>query len=220
MIDILGYLDKAFLEPWRVVVVSVQAGGDSANAGIILAIILCILWAFMLWMLKIIIWDVVFPRIRFIDQYGNRIKVARIYFRARSSKLTVEKSKKEYYWGKFRIFPPLLFHKIMIDKDKFRTRRMPRNIDVFTSGMNLKFDSKEKCYIVDDGKLEDIFDEKKPYLEIALEDIKTVGDLVVEGVRGDFGLIKKKFKLGLSVKKLSDHNAKEEAEEDATADKY
>jgi hypothetical protein len=182
--DIIGYFDKALLEPWRVVIVSIQAGEGHVEAGIILAIILVVLWAFMFWMLKLIIWNVVFPKIRLIDQYGNRIKTARIYLRARPSRIDIEhsllKTNKEYYWGKFRFFPIIQFHKICIDKRKFRTRRMPWHLDVFTDGMNLKWDDREQCFIIDDGKLTDVTDEKQPYLDAALEDIKTVGDLVVE----------------------------------------
>jgi hypothetical protein len=103
----------------------------------------------------------------------------------------------------------------MLNRSKFRTRRMPRNLDVFTNGMNLKWDYTEGCYVVDDGKLDDFYDDKKLYIDTSLDDVKTIGDVVVEGVRGDFGLIKKKFKLGLSVKRLSDHLAKDEDEEDA-----
>lgn len=203
----LGYFDQAFLEPWRVVIVSIQAGGDSATAGAILAIILVILWAFMFWMLKLIIWNVVFPKIRLIDQYGNRIKTARVYLRARAFKVNPDESKatrKDYYYGKFRLFPILMFHRICIDRSKFRTRRMPWYHDVFTDGMNLKWDKKEEGYIVDDGDLVSVFDATGPYQEHALTDIKTVGTLVVEGVKGDFELIKKKFKLGLAVKRLKE----------------
>lgn len=208
MMDIFGYFDKAFLEPWRVVIVSIQAGEGHAEAGIILAIILVVLWAFMLWMLKLIIWNVVFPKIRLIDSFGNRVKTARVYVRARPTSIDIEhsllKTNKEYFWGKFRLFPFLSFHKVCIDKRKFRIRRTPWHIDVFTDGMNLKWDDKERCFIVDDGDLVDVYDDKEPYLDDALKDIKTVGDLVIEGVKGDFGLIKRKFKLGLSVKRLSD----------------
>jgi len=216
--DILQYFDQAFLEPWRVVIVSIQAGGDSATAGVILALILVVLWAFMFWMLKLIIWNVVFPKIRLIDQYGNRINTARVYLRSRPARPNVdeimEKHKKVYFWGKFRLLPILQFHRIMIDYNVFRTRRTPWHIDVFTDGMNLKWSYDDSCYIVDNGKLTDIWDEKKPYIDDALEDVKTVGDNVVHGVKGDFGLIKRKFKLGLSVKRLSDHNIKENDDEE------
>ena len=212
------YLDKAFLEPWRVVIVSIEAGGDSATAGVILAIILFFLWAFMFWMLKLIIWNVVFPKIRLIDQYGNRVNTARVYLHARAARPSITdcltQHKREYWWGKFKLLPFLTFHRILVDKDNFRTRRTPWHIDIFTDGMNLKWDHKEGCYTVDDGVLEELYDEKQPYLDDALEDVKTVGDMVVEGVKGDFGLIKRKFKLGLSVKRLSDHNADEEPEDD------
>lgn len=203
----LGYFDQAFLEPWRVVIVSIQAGGDSAKAGIILAIILCFLWAFMFYMLKLIIWNVVFPKIRLIDQFGNRIKTARVYLRARQFHVEPNMDKemrKDYYYGKFRLFPILMFHRICIDRSKFRTRRMPWYHDVFTDGMNLKWDTHEEGYIVDDGDLASVFDETAPYQEHALADIKTVGTLVIEGVKGDFELIKKKFKLGLAVKRLKE----------------
>jgi len=215
----LSYFDKAFLEPWRVVIVSIQAGGDSATAGFILAVILSLLWAFMFWMLKLIIWNVVFPKIRLIDQYGNRVNTVRVYMQARPAHPNITdaltKHKKVYYWGKFKLMPFLQFHRIMIDRDKFQTRRTPWHIDVFTEGMNLKWDYTLRCYVADDGELANVFDDKQPYLDDALEDIKNVGDLVVEGVKGDFGLIKRKFKLGLSVKRLSDHNAEEE-DADAT----
>ena len=203
----LEYFDRAFIEPWRVVDASLKAGGDSANAGIILAIILVILWGFMFWMLKLIIWNVIFPKIRLIDQFGNRIKTARVYFRARQFHIDPDSSRatrKDYYYGKFRLFPILMFHRICIDRSKFRTRRMPWYHDVFTDGMNLKWDKHEEGYVIDDGDLVSVFDETAPYQEHALADIKTVGTLVIEGVKGDFGLIKKKFKLGLAVKRLKE----------------
>jgi hypothetical protein len=213
-----GYFDRAFLEPWRVVIVSIQAGGDHATAGIILAIILVVLWAFMFWMLKLIIWNVVFPRIRLIDQYGNRIKTARVYLRAKPASVDIagglKGTKKEYYWCKFRLFPIITFQKVCIDKEKFRTRRMPWHIDVFTDAMNLGWDNKERCFIVDEGELTNVVDEKQPYIDIAIEDVKTIGDDVIHGVRGDFGLIKRKFKLGLSVKQLENHNIRKEDNED------
>lgn len=212
------YLYKAFIEPWETVIVSIQAGGDHATAGIILAIILCILWAIFLYLLKIVLWNVIFPKIRLIDQYGNRIKTARVYFHAHALKPNItdclEGTRKEYYWGKFRVFPIIQFHRIMIDKGEFRTRRFPWTIDVFTDGLNLKWDTKEGCYIVDSGQLISKHDEKAPYINQAIEDVKTIGDDVVHGVRGDFGLIKKKFKLGLSVKRLEDHNIKEDEDEE------
>lgn len=206
--DFFGYLDKAFLEPWRVVIVSVQAGGDHATAGYILAAILVVLWIVFLYLVKLVTWNVVFPKVRLIDRYGNRIKTARVYVQAHALKVQItdclKGSRKTYYWGKFKLLPIIQFHRIMIDKEKFMIRRWPWTIDVFTDGMNLKFDVKEGCYAVDDGKLEGLYDDKKPYVDQALTDIKTVGDLVIEGVKGDFGLIKRKFKLGLSVKRLED----------------
>jgi hypothetical protein len=212
------YFYKAFIEPWETVIVSIQAGGDHATAGFILAAILIILWAIFFYLLKLIIWNVVFPKIRLIDQYGNRIRTARVYFHARALKPNItdclKGTRKEYYWGKFRLLPIIQFHRVMVDKGKFRLRRMPWTIDVFTDGLNLKWDTKERCYVVDDGQLVSQFDEKQPYIDDALEGIKTVGDLVVEGVKGDFGLIKKKFKLGLSVKRLSDHNAEKDTEDE------
>lgn len=203
----IGYLYKAFVEPWQVVVVSIQAGGDSATAGAILAIILVGLWAFMFWMLKLIIWNVVFPKIRLIDQFGNRVKTARVYLRARQFHIDPDvalSANKDYYYGKFKLFPILIFHRICIDRSRFRTRRMPWYHDVFTSGMNLRWDTHEEGYVIDDGQLSSVFDDTSPYQEHALTDIKTVGTLVVEGVKGDFELIKKKFKLGLAVKRLKE----------------
>lgn len=213
MLD-LSYFDKAFLEPWRVVIVSLEAGGDSATAGAILAIILVILWAFMFWMLKLIILDVIFPKIRLIDQYGNRINTTRVYLHTRAAKPSITdcltEHKREYWYGKFRLFPILQFYRIMVDKGAYRTRRTPWHIDIFTNGMNFQWDEKESCYVVNDKDIADTYDEKAPYLSDALDDVQTVGDMVVEGVKGDFGLIKRKFKLGLSVKRLTDHNINDE----------
>jgi len=212
MFDILGYLDDAFLEPWRVAIVSIQAGGDSATAGFILVGILIVLWIFMFWMIKLVVLDVVFPRIRLIDRFNNRVRTARIIARSKPPVLRQEHllsafGKKDdvpedkFYWVKFSLFPLIHFYRVKIDA-KYRLRRMPWHLDVFTEGLNLCWNNDEQAYCIEEEGVLTIEEDKTSYVNHAMSDILLIGDKVVEGVKGDYGLIKDKFKLGLSIKKI------------------
>ena len=213
MFDVLGYLDDAFLEPWRVVIVSVQAGGDAQTAGFILLGILIVLWAFMFWMIKLVVLDVVYPRIRLIDRFNNRVRTARIMARSKPPVLKPEhiagafggivdaKAEDRFYWVKFSLFPLIHFYRVKIDA-KYRLRRMPWHLDVFTEGLNLCWNNEEQAYCIEEGGVQTIEENKTSYVDHAMLDIQLIGDKVVEGVKGDFGLIKDKFKLGLAIKKI------------------
>ena len=200
-----GYLVRVTYEPY---LISYQAIMEGDNTGWLLLGITLAMHIFILVMFKLIIYNSVFPRLRTIDHFNNRTVHCRLYVKAkpevRRHRLTDMFSKQfdsDYYWVKFRMFPIFEFYKIRIKKG-WRRRRFPWTLDIFTESININWNPSLRTWDLQKDPIGMKEEEIKYYKEEAKKNIVGISDNVLTGVKGDYSLIKNKFKLGLSVQRV------------------
>ncbi len=215
-----GYLWSTYTDPFSVGVQAIGQGGDYVIAGVILILAGVFLWAFTAFIAKITVFDVVFPRLQTMDRYKNRTIHTRLFFRTkplfveeRISKGVFKKTDDDYYWCKFKLFPIVEWHKIAVPRN-IRRKRFPWTITLYTERTNLMYDRKKDAWNLTDEKLSMETESLDYYKEAAMHNVSEIADNVLLGVKGDYGLIKDKFKLGLSVQKTPSEKD-EDGEEDA-----
>ena len=73
-----AYLESVFIVPLYSAYIAFTQGGDYIAVGIILVVISLLGYAIIFFMLKLIVIDTVFPKIRTIDEFKNRVIHARL----------------------------------------------------------------------------------------------------------------------------------------------
>lgn len=226
LIGIPEYFHRVFVEPYQVAFEAIPQGGDYTTAGVVLLLVALAGHLFILFMLKLIVYNTVFPKLRTIDEYKNRTLHCRLYFKAKPSvdifrphnikSLFEERPQEEesdYYWVKFRLWPVIEFHRVRIDK-QWKRRRFPWTLDIFTNAINLQWDPRIQSWELMTEPLKRYDEDIKHYKEQAMEDVREIADNVLTGVKGDYGLIKDKFKLGLAIQKVVKKVEEQEDEDD------
>ena len=215
MLDVLqqtlDYFGRVFIDPYVLAIGAIQEGGEQQKAGIILLLVALAGHAVILILFKLVVYNTVFPKLRTIDEYKNRTLHCRIYVRAKPSsdifrrkkygQLFISGEKCEYWWSKFRLFPIFDFHRIKVE-DGWRHRRFPWTLDLFTNAVNIVWNSREQTWELVEKGLTRHPEDMTYYKDLAMTDVKEIADNVLTGVKGDYDLIKDKFKLGLSVQKV------------------
>lgn len=171
---------------------------DGEYAGGILLAMGILTWIVMIWILKMAIFDTLFPKIRVVDSYKNTITYARRVLPFSPFHKHTDNSR--YLMVKFKLFPMLRWHEMKLPApDKVKWRRMPFSIDLITEDIYLNWNDKEDYYQL--GKTEDlrIPDTPKWYEELSMENIRNVASNVNEGVRGDFALVKDQYQAGIPI---------------------
>jgi len=216
-----SYLWATYTDPFAVGVQAIGQGGDYVIAGVILILLGVFLWAFTAFIVKITVFDVMFPRLQTMDRYKNRTIHTRLFFRTnplfvdeKVSKDLFKKPEDKYYWCKFKLFPLVEWHKIAVPRN-VRRKRFPWTVTLYTERTNLLYDKKKDAWNLTDEKLSMETESLDYYKEVAIRNVSEIADNVLLGVKGDYGLIKDKFKLGLSVQKTPSED-NDEDEEDAT----
>ena len=221
----IDYLGRAFVDPYVLSFTAIQEGGEQAKAGILLLLVTLGGHLLILLLFKIVVWNSIFPKLRTVDEYKNRTTHCRIYLKSRHSSDVFRQSKyanmfsedipSDYYWAKFRWFPVLDVHRIRIER-VWKRRRWPWHLDIYTNASNLVWNAKLQSWQFDLLALKAHEEQIAYYKEVAMTDVKEIADNVLTGVKGDYDLIKDKFKLGLSVQKVKQAEKEEDDEDDDT----
>lgn len=205
----LDILPNAYIHPFTVGAECLAEGGDYTGAGVILVLGGVFIWLFTAFIFKICVFDVVFPRLQTIDRYKNRTLHCRLFFRTEpefiddgSTKAIFCKPDGQYYWCKFKLFPINEWHKVLVPYD-VKMRRFPWTISLYTERINLMYDKSKDAWNLTKDHTDIEPENLVRYKTLAMDNIGELADNVIMGVKGDYGLIKDKFKLGLSVQKTA-----------------
>lgn len=215
MVQIVDYLDFYFLAFLMTAIQQFKLG--DIGLGALCLIIQIIMYLLALLLFKVTIIDTYFPRFRVVTPDKDIFKFAR-----KIKQTTGDDPRYAYFMVKFHLTPVLRWHKLKIPKPKYvmrgipfinrkmleikdgfkdvSWRRMPASMDIITSDMHLNYDRTEQCYIL--GKKLEVYraDPVKPYEELAFNGIQTIGTNVIESVKGDWGLIKDQFHMGIVIR--------------------
>jgi len=208
---VIDYFGRAFVSPYVLSFNAIAEGGEQAKAGVLLLLITLGGHFLILLMAKIVIWNSVFPKLRTVDEYKNRTDHCRIYVKAKPAPDIFRRSKysnifnqsepSDFYWAKFKLFPLLDIHRIRIEKN-WKRRRWPWHLDIYNNASNIIWNPKIQSWQFESKALERFNDDIDYYKNVAMTDVREIADNVLTGVKGDYDLIKDKFKLGLSVQKV------------------
>lgn len=183
--------------------------------------ILCLLlqiaaWLIFVFIMKVTVFNFMFPRIRIVDALKNTITYAR------KVKMTTGKDNRFIYMKiKFKFFPVLRWHTLKLPKPKqmrvgipFLTRRlkevengvegiewrrMPSTLDVVTEDINLCWNAEENTYELSNLNLDRTPDPADSYRDKTVDVIKRLSQNVNESVRGDAGLLKDQYQTGIPI---------------------
>lgn len=183
--------------------------------------ILCLLlqigaWLIFAFIVKVSIFNYLFPKIRIVDSLKNTITYAR------KVKL-IEGPDPHYMYMriKFKFFPVLRWHTLKIPKPEqirrgipFFTRRtvdlkdgvkgikwvrMPSTLDIVTEDINLEWNEKEDLYQLTNVNIDRTEDPADSYRDKTADVIKRLSQNVNESVRGDAGLLKDQYQTGIPI---------------------
>jgi len=187
------------------------------------------------YLIKLFVFDIIFPHIRIVDSMNNKIRFARALLGIRVAKpdgtlmkiidqleeaekkgipinqrykkklkrmISKDKivppfMKADYYIVKTTLFPLFNFYKFRADGN---LKRSIWNIDIYVDGTNVDIKYNEKFgyfEIAKDEKRKEEYEDAKVYSSIVEEKIKEVGSTVQEAIKGDFYLMKRKYRFGI-----------------------
>jgi len=215
MVQVYNYLDFYF----TAFIVTAMNEFSLGNTGMgILCIVIQIIMYFMAFMLfKFTVIDTYFPKFRVVTPNKDVFKFCRKIIQTKGDDKSYA-----YFMVKFHAWPIIRWHKIKIPKPKYvrrgipfftrktieiqngfekvRWRRMPATLDILTEDMHLNFDPIEECYIL--GKKVDVYreDPVAPYEKLAYDEVQTIGQNIIESVKGDYGMIKDQFHMGIVIR--------------------
>lgn len=188
-------------------------------------------WLAFAFFVKVTFVDTFFPKFRIVTQNKD------FYTIARKIKQTEGKDPRYMYFRvKFYFRPIFSWHTLKIPKPSeisqgipFINRktkhvkggfrdvkwfRMPAHWDIHTNTLHLNFNPEESCYEL--GLRANNFrpDPAAPYNQLAFDGVQNVGTQIIESVKGDFGLIKGQFNMGIVIRerKLPEENPLEDKE--------
>lgn len=193
---------------WIATGLSVVEQGKELSVAIFCFLFQIVVWVVTYILIKITVIDTMFPRFRIITPMKDVFSVCRkIKF------TTGGKDNYKYCYVKFHLFPLIQWHRIGVPKPELfhkkqvecgnkgvRWRRFPASIDVFCPTTNVIFDKNDNCYYM--GVEANLYreDDSKEYDDLSFEGIKKIGAQVIESVKGDWGLIKDQFHMGIVVR--------------------
>ena len=183
--------------------------------------IMCLLlqigaWLIFAFIVKVSIFNYMYPKIRIVDSLKNTITYAR------KVKMTTGNDPMFVYMRvKFKLFPILRWHTLKIPKPEeimkgipMLTRqtiklnngvkgikwvRMPSTLDIVTQDINLEWNDKEEVYQLTDINIDRTEDPADSYRLKTADVIKRLSQNVNESVRGDAGLLKDQYQTGIPI---------------------
>jgi len=167
--------------------------------------------------IKISIIDTLFPRIRIVTQnkdfhyIARKIKTAtgddprymyfnvKFYLRPIFSWHVLKIPKPEYY---FKGIPGINRKKLLVKNGNkgIVWRRMPASQDILTNDLHINFNQDENCYELGLKAYNYRPDPAEPYSQLTFDGVQEVGTNIIESVKGDYGLIKGQFNMGIVVR--------------------
>ena len=149
--------------------------------------------------------NMIFPKIRIVDELKNAINYAR--------KVTIidgPDPRFVYMKVKFKLFPILRWHTFKVPKPEYqgkrkiengvpgvRWQRMPSSIDIISDKLNIEWNKEENTYQLTPNYLPRIDEQIEKYRDSSIFTIKRLGQNITESVRGDPGLLKEKYQMGM-----------------------
>lgn len=178
---------------------------DEAGYAVITFILQILAWAIFVIIFKFTVINMLFPKIRIVDELKNAICYARKIVNTEG-----EDPRFVYIRIKFKFFPVFRWHTFKIPKPEYHKkkklkngvpnviwRRMPSSIDVITKELNIKWNELEKVYELTPDYLPRIDEDVNEYREKTRSTIHRLSGNVTEAIRGDSGLLKDKYQMGM-----------------------
>lgn len=223
-VHITGYttpiIDALYYYFAMMLVLSVQLiqQGDSGYAMATITLQLSAWFIFFYLIAYRFFFNMIYPRIRVVDRLKNGINYAR-----RVMVIDGEDPRFVYMKVKFRLFPVLRWHTFKVPKPEKHKgkpvkngvkgvswRRMPSSIDVITDDINITWNDKDQCYQLTPEHLPRIDEDINEYRQTTITTIKRLSSNITEAIRGDSGLLKEKYQMGMPLPTglLSDDDTK------------
>ena len=149
--------------------------------------------------------NIIFPRIRIVDELKNTINYSR--------KVTIIEGPDPrfiYMKVKFKLFPILRWHTFKVPKPEYhgkkkiangvpgvRWQRMPSSMDIISDQLNIEWNDEEKTYQLTPNYLPRIDDQVNDYRKYSQNTLKRLSSNITESVRGDSELLKEKYQMGM-----------------------
>ena len=149
--------------------------------------------------------NMIFPKIRIVDQLKNTINYSR--------KVTIidgPDPRFVYMKVKFKLFPILRWHTFKVPKPEYqgkkkiengiqgiRWQRMPSSIDIVTDKLNIEWNTEEDAYQLTPNYLPRVEDNVNDYRNYSQNTLKRLSSNITESVRGDSELLKEKYQMGM-----------------------
>lgn len=183
--------------------------------------ILCLLlqigaWLVFAFIMKVSVFNFLFPKIRMVDALKNTITYAR-----KVKQMEGADPHYMYMRIKFKFFPVLRWHTLKIPKPEeirrgipmltrrtvklengikgIEWRRMPSTLDIITQDINLEWNEKEQVYQLTSVNIDRTEDPADSYRDKTADVIKRLSQNVNESVRGDAGLLKDQYQTGIPI---------------------
>lgn len=211
----LGHIDFYFTAFLVTAIVSFQQN-DIQIGAICLAVQIAAYIAF-LFVMKVTVFDMYFPKMRVITPTKDFYTIAR-----KITQTTGGDPRFLYFMVKFHLRPILSWHKLKIPKPEYinkgipginrkqvllengfkgvQYRRMPASIDVLTNTLHINFNEAEQVYELGLKAYNYRPDLLEPYAQSTFDGVQSVGTNIIESVKGDYGLIKGQFNMGIVIR--------------------
>jgi hypothetical protein len=211
IVHITGYttpiIDALYYYFAMMLVLSIQLiqQGDSGYAVATIILQLSAWFIFFYLIMYRFVFNMIYPRIRVVDRLKNSINYAR-----RVMVIEGQDPRFVYMKVKFRLFPLLRWHTFKVPKPEYHNkkkikngvegiewRRMPSSIDIITDETNITWNNEDKCYQLTPDNLPRIDEDINQYRQTTVSTIKRLSNNVTEAIRGDSGLLKEKYQMGM-----------------------
>jgi len=190
-------------------------GEGEYTYGTITLILQLLAWLIFVFIMKVTVFNALFPKIRIVDALKNDISYAR------KVKLTKgDDSRFIYMKVKFKFFPIFRWHTFKVPKPEFTSgglpfsrkriavangnkgvewRRMPSSLDIVTDTINIEWNEKEEAYQLTPEHLERMEENVIEYRNKSSDTIRRLSQNVNESVRGDASLLKDQYQTGIPI---------------------
>jgi len=196
---------------WTGVQVIMQ--GESIGLALYLFFIQFCAWLAFYFFFKVSFIDTLFPIIRIVTPEKDAFKVARrvnVFYPPDADPKYI------YTHVRFHKLPILRWHVLKIPKPEYTGtfekkrvqngcmgvvwRRMPSSVDILTNTYDVGWNNAEMAYEIGYKHTATKDDPAEPYADVAFKSIQETGENIIESCKGDYGLIKDQFHMGIVVR--------------------
>ena len=144
----------------------------------------------------LIIFNMVFPRIRLVNGMRSKNTIAR-----KCLQMISDDENWIFLKVKFRILPIFDWYTLKLPNPKYQKqysfKRMPSSIDVHSESIDCAWDSIDELYFITENPMRRCLDAPVPYKDDIRHTIKEIGESVGESIQGDADMIKDYYTLNL-----------------------